>query len=153
MTFSLKSSAFTEGQRIPIPFTCLGANLSPPLNWNGAPSGTQEFALISDDPDAPMGTWVHWVIYKIPGKRSDLPEGIFKGDTVKDMGVQGKSSFGVNGYGGPCPPPGKDHHYYFKLYALSKPLDAHPGMSKDQLLEAMKGLILGQAQLMGVFSR
>ncbi len=153
MAFTLKSSAFSEGQRIPVPHTCMGADLSPPLSWSGAPAGTQEFALVCDDPDAPMRTWVHWVLYKIPGKRTDLPQGIFKGDTVKDIGMQGRSDFGSNGYGGPCPPPGKDHRYFFKLYALSKPLEAEPGMTKDQLLSAMKGRILGQAQLMGVFSR
>jgi Raf kinase inhibitor-like YbhB/YbcL family protein len=153
MAFHLSSSGFAEGERIPDQYTCKGEDISPPLSWSAAPAGTQEFALICDDPDAPGGTWVHWVLYKIPTSRKDLPEGISKDQKVSGIGLQGMSDSRPSGYGGPCPPPGKDHRYFFKLYALSKPLEAQTGLTKAQLLAAMKGLILGEAQLMGTYSR
>ncbi|HCU24245.1 MAG TPA: YbhB/YbcL family Raf kinase inhibitor-like protein [Deltaproteobacteria bacterium] len=154
MSFELKSSAFGEGQNIPKKYSCEGSDSSPDFSWGQPPAGTQEFVLIADDPDAPAGTWVHWVLYGIPGERRSLPEGISKGDQVSDGGVQGKNSFGFNGYGGPCPPHGKPHRYFFKLYALSKHLQAtSPGMSKEQLLAAIQGAVLGETQLMGTFAR
>lgn len=153
MKFNLKSPQISEGKRIPAAYTCDGTDLSPELIWPGAPPGTQEFALICEDPDAPMGSWVHWVLYKIPASRSDLPEGLAKEERTKGMGVQGKNDFGKTGYNGPCPPPGQDHRYIFKVYALSKPLNLAPGATKEVLLSAMKGLVLGEGSLMGVYSR
>ncbi|MFO1464285.1 MAG: YbhB/YbcL family Raf kinase inhibitor-like protein [bacterium] len=153
MSFKLVAKDFGEGQAIPTPFSCEGSDLSPALSWSDPPSGTREFALIMDDPDAPMGTWVHWVLYNVPADRKALPEGLAKQDQVPGIGTHGKNSWGKNSYGGPCPPPGKTHRYFFKLYALSKPLSLPAGVSKEALLRAMQGVILGEAQVMGTFVR
>src|SRR3989304_2756237 len=118
MSIQLTSSAFTDGSPIPARHTCDGPDVSPMLKWSGAPAGTKSFALICDDPDAPAGTWVHWVIYGIPPDTTDLPEGVPPDETLPDGSRQGKNDFGRIGYGGPCPPPGKPHRYYFKIYAL-----------------------------------
>jgi Raf kinase inhibitor-like YbhB/YbcL family protein len=123
------------------------------LSWNDAPHGTQSFALICDDPDAPMGTWVHWVIYGIPGSSTGLPEGVAPTPTLPDRSRQGTNSWKKIGYGGPCPPLGKAHRYFFKLYALSEDLTLGPGATKQQLQGAMEGLILGTAELVGLYAR
>lgn len=153
----LSSTAFAHGQPIPEKYTADGDDLSPPLSWSGLPEGTQELALICDDPDAPRGTWVHWVIYKIPADVSGLPEGIAKTQRPgQPAGVlQGKNSWpeGRNiGYGGPDPPSGK-HRYYFKLYALDTALGVEPGLDKASLVGAMEGHVLGEGQLMGTYQR
>ena len=153
MAFQIKSPAFGEGQGIPKKYSCDGSDISPELTWSDPPAGVKEYALITDDPDAPVGNWVHWVLYKIPPDLKGIPEGIGKSDEVPGVGVQGKNSWGRNGYGGPCPPPGKPHRYYFKFYALSKTLEGKPGMTKEQLLAAIQGAILGEVQLMGTFGR
>lgn len=152
MTLSLSSSAFAPGQSIPAKYSCRGQNISPALAWADAPAGTKSFALIVDDPDAPMGTWVHWVLFNIPASANGLPEAIGAGAQFADGSLQGKNSSGRLGYDGPCPPSGT-HRYFFKLYALDISLDLSSGAGKDQLLKAMQGHILAQGELMGTFSK
>ena len=155
MPFTLTSTAFKEGATIPVKHTCDGADVSPPLVWSGAPPGTKAFALIADDPDAPAGTWVHWVLYNLPGSAAGLTENVAKTVTLPDLGgaLQGRTDFRRPGYGGPCPPPGPAHRYFFKLYALDAPLKLEPGTSKQDVETAMKGHALGTAQLMGTYGR
>jgi Raf kinase inhibitor-like YbhB/YbcL family protein len=148
----IKSSAFGSGEMIAAKYTCDGADFSPPLEWAGSPAGTRSFALICDDPDAPMGTWVHWVIYDIPPTATMLAEGITRQKDLPGGGTQGINDFRKIGYGGPCPP-GGTHRYFFKLYALDTMLGLKPGITKDQLLKAMRGHILAEAQLMGTYRR
>lgn len=155
MAFSVSSSAFQEGAAIPVQYTCDGADLSPPLSWAGAPRGTASFALIADDPDAPAGTWVHWVMYNLPGTVSELPENVPKSEAPTSLGgaLQGKNDFRRAGYGGPCPPPGPAHRYFFKLYALDTTLRLKAGAAKQDVERAMQGHALGTAQLMGTYVR
>ena len=153
MAFELTSLAFKEGERIPDRHTCEGDDLSPPLHWSVPPATTKSFALIADDPDAPGGMWVHWVIYNLSLDLRGLPEGIPAKDHWLDGALQGLTDFKRVGYGGPCPPPGKPHRYYFKLYALDVVLNVKPRATKSQVLEACKGHILAEAQLMGRFGR
>ncbi len=148
----IKSSAFDDGGYIPAKYTCEGANVSPALNWDTAPVGTKSLALICDDPDAPMGTWVHWVLFNLPGNIPELPENVPKLEVLKNGTRQGKNDFGKIGYGGPCPPSGT-HRYYFKIYALDKELDSKPGITKKELLKTMEGHILAEGQLMGRYKR
>jgi Raf kinase inhibitor-like YbhB/YbcL family protein len=148
----ISSSAFEEGGLIPSKYTCDGENISPALNWTGAPDGTASFALICDDPDAPLGNWVHWVIFNIPPKETGLKENIPAGKKLDNGTVQGMSDFRKNNYGGPCPPSGT-HRYFFKLYALDKILDADSDLTKADLLKAIDGHILAQAQLIGKYKR
>lgn len=149
----IKSSAFGNGEMIPVKYTCDGADFSPSLEWTAGPAGTKSFALICDDPDAPMGTWVHWVIYDIPAAATMLAEGITREKDLPGGGTQGINDFRRTGYGGPCPPGGRTHRYFFKLYALDAALGLKPGITKDQLLKAMKGHVLAEAQLMGTYKR
>jgi len=153
MQIQVTSPAFKEGQPIPVKHTCDSQDVSPPLKWIGVPSGTQSLALIADDPDAPMGTWVHWVLYGLSPTLTELPENVDKSQHVLGGARQGITDFKRLGYGGPCPPPGKPHRYYFKLYALDTEIDLPPGATKKQLLEAMEGHILAQGQLMGTYQR
>lgn len=149
---TLTSPAFEEGQPIPEKYGCDGDDISPALNWSDPPTGTMSFALIMDDPDAPVGTWVHWVIYNISAKANSLPENI-PGEDILDFGaLHGSNSWRRGGYGGPCPPSGT-HRYFFKLYALDEALEEVPGFTKDQLSEKMEDHILAEAILMGTFSR
>ena len=152
MSFSLTSPAFEEGQAIPAKYTCDGEDISPALAWNEPPSGTRSFALIMDDPDAPAGTWVHWVAYNIPADVRGLPEAVPIAESLSDGGLHGKNTSRDLGYGGPCPPSGT-HRYYFKLYALDIMLDNEAGLDKNELLSLMEGHILAQCQLMGTYSR
>jgi hypothetical protein len=147
MSLELTSDAFVNGQSIPAKYSCVGKNISPALAWNEAPAGTQSLALIVDDPDAPGGTWVHWVLFNIPADRHSLPENADTGA----MSV-GKNSWGDLGYGGPCPPSGT-HRYFFKLYALDTSLNLSPGATKEQVLKEVEGHILAQGELMGTFSK
>jgi Raf kinase inhibitor-like YbhB/YbcL family protein len=149
----LTSSAFVEGAAIPAKYTGDDKNISPPLKWSGAPPGTVSFALIADDPDAPAGTWVHWVLYDLPGSTSELPEGLPKGQYLPNSAKQGLNDFKHLGYGGPAPPPGKPHRYFFKLYALDATLDLKPGATKKELERAMEKHVLAQGQLMGTYQR
>jgi Raf kinase inhibitor-like YbhB/YbcL family protein len=144
---TLTSDAFANGQSIPAKYTCKGKNISPALAWTEPPAGTQSLALIMDDPDAPGGTWVHWVLFNIPVGTRTLPEDLH----VSDISV-GKNSWGDMRYGGPCPP-GGTHRYFFKLYALDSNLSLSPGATKDQVLKAMDGHTLAQGELVGTFSR
>jgi Raf kinase inhibitor-like YbhB/YbcL family protein len=153
MSFSIKSSAFSEGAAIPKQYTCDGADVSPALSWTEAPSGTQSFALIADDPDAPAGTWTHWVIWDIPAQASGLSEGVPKKDMLDDGSRQGKNDFKRIGYGGPCPPAGKPHRYFFKLYALGSKLQLNAGASKSELERAISGHVLAETKLTGKYGR
>ncbi len=149
----LKSSAFTEGTNIPRKHTCDAEDVSPLLRWDNAPAGTQAFALIADDPDAPVGTWVHWVIYDLPAETKELAEGTAKSENLDHGAKQGMNDFRRVGYGGPCPPPGLPHRYFFKLYALDTTTNLKPRATKQQLLDAIKGHVLGEAQLVGRYGR
>ena len=153
MIFTLRSTAFEPGGKIPSVFTCGGTDISPPLVWDHAPEGTKVFALICDDPDAPVGTWVHWGIYKIPGGAKSLGENVKPAEKLKDGTLQGKNDFGRIGYGGPCPPRGKPHRYFFKLYALDESLPVSGGLRKKELLAAMEKHILGKAEFYGIYER
>ena len=147
----LMSAAFEDGAAIPVQYTCDGADISPPLEWGDPPPNTASFALVMDDPDAPIGTWVHWVIYDLPAEARSLPEGVAGEPDLASGGVQGKNSWPKTGYGGPCPPSGA-HRYFFKLYALDAVLGAGPGLSKEQLLQEMEGHVLAQTQLVGTYA-
>ncbi len=152
MTISVRSSAFQEGGMIPAKYTCDGDDVSPPLEWTGIPQGTKSLALICDDPDAPVGTWVHWVIWNIPATLNGLAEDVPPDPQLPDGSRQGISDFRRPGYGGPCPPSGV-HRYYFKVYALDAMLELPSGTRKADLLKAMNGHILAEGQLMGKYRR
>jgi len=153
VSLELMSTAIDEGAPIPVEFTCDGDNLSPPLNWTGVPPGTRSLALVVDDPDAPRGTWVHWVVYDIPRDVVDLPEALPDDRELPFGARHGTNDFKNLGYGGPCPPPGGPHRYFFKLYALDRALNLEPGSTKQELLSAMEGHILAEGQLMGSYQR
>ena len=154
MAFILTSAAFKDGATIPGKYTCDGVDVSPPLAWSGAPAGTRSFALVADDPDAPGGTWVHWVLYNLPADVSELPENIAKVESLDLGGArQGRNDFRRPGYGGPCPPPGPAHRYFFKLYALDTRLQLKAGAQKKDVEAVMEGHVLGTAQLMGTYAR
>ena len=153
MSIELTSKAFQSGVTIPKQYTGDGADRSPPLGWSEPPSGTKSLALICDDPDAPRGTWVHWVLFNLPAQTRELEEGVATTETLGSGAKQGKNDFGNIGYGGPAPPKGKPHRYFFKLYALDAPLDLRPGATRTQMLEAIKGHVLAEAHLMGTYAR
>ena len=152
MEIKVTSSGFEDGGLIPAKYTCDGADISPPLGWEGVPEGTKSIALISDDPDAPMGTWVHWVLFNLPGQTRELAENIPHDRTLPSGAKQGTTDFRRVGYGGPCPPSGT-HRYFFKLYALDAEIALTAGANKAQLLKAMQGHILAQGQLIGKYKR
>jgi Raf kinase inhibitor-like YbhB/YbcL family protein len=153
MALQLTTNAFQHEKDIPAKYTCKGADLSPAFSWSSAPEGTQSFAFIADDPDAPGGTWVHWVAWNIPASVTSLPEGFPKDAELKDGTRQGKNDFGKLGYNGPCPPPGAPHRYFFHLYAVNAKLDLKPGASRQDLDRALAGKVLAQTELMGKFKR
>ena len=148
----LKSSAFEAGGMIPKQYTCDGQDVSPPLSWSDVPNGAKSLALIADDPDAPMGTWVHWVAWNIPATARVLEEHVPKRDSLPNGMKQGTSDFRRVGYGGPCPPSGT-HRYFFKLYALDSAVTLPPSTTKKDLENVMQGHILQQAELMGKYTR
>lgn len=152
MAMEITSTAFTHEGMIPRRFTCDGEDVSPPLGWKGVPEGTKSLMLTTDDPDAPRKTWVHWVLYNLPAARGALPEGVPPERTLAGGGRQGTNDFGRIGYGGPCPPSGT-HRYFFKLFALDAELELLPGATKEELLRAMEGHVLAEAQLMGRYRR
>jgi Raf kinase inhibitor-like YbhB/YbcL family protein len=152
MEFSITSSAFDDGGMMPAKYTPDGKDISPPLSWSGVPEGTKSIALINDDPDAPVGTWVHWVVYNLPPDADGLEENIPPDPALSSGAIQGTTDFGRIGYGGPAPPSGT-HRYFFKLYALDTMLDLAPGASKAQVRSAMVGHVLAEAQLMGKYKR
>jgi len=149
MALSLKSTAFDQGGNIPHKFTCDGEDMSPKLDWDGIPTGTQSFALIMDDPDAPMGTWDHWVLFNLPAETQGLDENI---KSLPAGTETGKNSWGKNSWGGPCPPD-KEHRYFFKLYALDTKLDLKAGAAKEDVEKAMAGHTLEKTELMGKYNR
>jgi Raf kinase inhibitor-like YbhB/YbcL family protein len=155
--FELTSSAFAPSGKIPKKYTCDGKDVSPPLAWKGAPQGTALIAVIMEDPDAPAGTWIHWVIYDVPAASGALAENLSRDATLPDGATQG-ASWGVEkfdrvGYGGPCPPPGKPHRYFFRAYALSSKLALPAGAPKSAVVAAMKGKVLAEATLVGLYGR
>jgi Raf kinase inhibitor-like YbhB/YbcL family protein len=151
-TFTLESAAFSPGDVIPVRFSCDGEDISPELKWGASPSGTVSLALIMDDPDAPGGTWIHWVIFNMPPDRTGLPEGVPAEAELADGSRQGTNSGRRLGYAGPCPP-GETHRYFFKLYALDQGPDLASGATADELTAVMDGHIIGQAELMGTYTR
>lgn len=153
MTVKMTSPAFAEGAFIPVRYTCDGENISPPLTWTPPPPETASLALITDDPDAPSGVWVHWVLYNLPGDATGLPEAVATTQTLANGAVQGNNSSNNLGYRGPCPPRGSAHRYFFKLYALDAKLNLAPGATKADLLKAMNDHILAEGQLMGRYQR
>jgi Raf kinase inhibitor-like YbhB/YbcL family protein len=157
MAMTLRSDAFADGQPIPRRYTEDGEDLSPPLAWSGPPDGTRELALIVDDPDAPRAKpWVHWVLYKIPADVRTLTEGLPRTPAldIPPGARQGKNSWGTVGYRGPAPPKGHGtHHYHFRLYALDRPLAVAQGLDKSGLLEATRGHVLAEAELVGTYER
>lgn len=153
MSIELTSPAFVQGTSIPRQYTGDGADQSPALAWSAAPAGTQSFALLCYDPDAPRGTWVHWVLFNLPPETCGLPEGVPTSKTLPSGGRQGRNDFGKIGYGGPAPPRGKAHRYVFALYALDQVLDLEPGATRAQLDAAMRGHLLAEGQLMGTYQR
>jgi Raf kinase inhibitor-like YbhB/YbcL family protein len=152
-TMQVTSSAFREGETIPRKYTGDGEDQSPPLQWSGVPEAAKSLALISDDPDAPRGTWVHWVLFNLPADTRQLPEGLSPDKEVLGKALQGTTDFRKIGYGGPAPPPGKPHRYYFKVYALDMALNLKAGATKQDLIKAMEGHILAEGQLMGKYGR
>jgi len=148
----IESPSFAQAQPIPQKYTCDGGDVSPELRWSNAPQETKSYALIADDPDAPAGIWVHWVLYNIPVKTNELPEGVPKTATTA-AGIQGLNDFKKIGYGGPCPPPGKPHRYFFKLYAMDTELPVKTGATKKDIEAAMQGHVLASAEVMGTYQR
>lgn len=153
MSFQLTSSAFAAGESIPKRYTCDGADQSPPLTWSDPPAGTQSLALIVEDPDAPGGTFIHWVIYRLSPRTTELSAGVPKQAELSDGARQGRNSFRRVGYGGPCPPAGSPHHYHFRIFALDTTLDVTSGASASELRSAMNDHILVQTELVGLYGR
>ena len=153
MALRITSPDFSDGEVIPKKFTCDAKDVSPRLEWKGPPANTESFALIMDDPDAPAGTWVHWVLYDLPANTRELPEGVAKQEQLSSGARQGRNDFGKIGYGGPCPPPGKPHRYFFKLYALDMKPNLKSGATKAELESVMKPHILAQVELIGKYGR
>jgi Raf kinase inhibitor-like YbhB/YbcL family protein len=153
MNLELQTNAFTPGSEIPKRFTCSGSDDSPSLSWTSVPNGSRSLALIVDDPDAPSGTFDHWIVYAIPPQSNGLSEGIPKTEELPNGSRQGRNSFGRIGYGGPCPPPGHPHHYRFRLYALDIEVTLPPGANRTQLERVMTDHVLAQAELVGTYRR
>jgi len=152
LKLALGSPAFTNGGRIPVKYTCDGQGISPPLSWTTGPAATRSYALVADDLDA-RGEFAHWVIYNIPGSAPGLKEQIADSGRLADGTLQGKNSYGNIGYGGPCPPAGKPHHYRFQVYSLDTALSLGPGASMEDLINAMHGHILAEGELIGIYGR
>ena len=153
MTIELNSTAFAEGETIPRQYTADGKDVSPPLAWPAPPEATKSLALVCEDPDAPRGTWTHWVLFNLPPETRDLHEGVPPDRELASGARQGKNDFGKIGYGGPSPPRGKPHRYYFKLYALDAALDLPAGATRVQVLAAIQGHVLDEGQRMGLYGR
>lgn len=149
----IQSSAFNDGDTIPKKHTCEGEDVSPQLSWSPAPEGTKSLALICDDPDAPVGTWVHWVLFGLAADTTELPEGVPDGEEVLGGAKHGRNDFGNLGYGGPCPPPGPAHRYFFKLYAVDIEPSLSAGASKAEVMAVIEGHILAEGRLMGRYGR
>jgi len=152
-TMTLSSNAFEDGGTIPRAYTCEGKDISPPLDWTDVPKAAQSLALVCDDPDAPGGSWVHWAAYDLSPVMTGLSENQPKTKIMTGGARQGKNDFGKLGWNGPCPPPGPLHHYVFALFALDTMSSFEPGLTKAQLLAAIKGHILAEARLTGTYQR
>ena len=154
MDIEVVSTAFREGEALPTQYTCDGANNSPPLRWGGIPKNSQSLALVCEDPDAPSGVFIHWVIFNLPPIVADLPEAMPTTEELVESGaIQGRNDFDNIGYDGPCPPPGKPHRYFFRLYALDTKLRLQPGATRQEFERAAKGHILAEGSLMGTYKR
>lgn len=153
MSLTISSPSFPSGGDIPKKFTCDGVDVSPQLAWTDPPAETKSLAVLVDDPDAPVGNWNHWALWNLPATARGLAEGVSKDANLPNGSQQGKNDFRKTGYNGPCPPPGKPHRYYFKLFALDTKLDLKPGATKREVETAMKGHILAQAERMGRYGR
>jgi Raf kinase inhibitor-like YbhB/YbcL family protein len=153
LTFQLTTTAFHNEEAIPQKYTGDGENLSPPLRWTDPPAGTASLALVCEDPDAPRGTFTHWVLYNLPAETRELSEGVTAATALSGSAAQGTNDFGMAGYGGPAPPPGKPHRYVFKLFALDGPLPLRTGATRAQLLDAIKGHVLAEGQVTGTYGR
>ena len=151
--FVIISPAFKSGETIPKRYTCDGIDISPPLSWSGFPAGTKSFVLIVEDPDAPGGIFTHWIVYNISSKVTSLPEKVEKVERLGNGILQGLNSFGKIGYNGPCPPPGSKHRYYFRIYALDCYIDLPPGATREEILKAIEGHVIGEAELLGYYER
>jgi Raf kinase inhibitor-like YbhB/YbcL family protein len=149
----ITSPMFSSGAEVPKRNTCDGENFSPQLSWDASPAGTRSLAVIADDPDAPRGTFTHWVLYNLPAAAPGLPEHVAPQATLPDGSAQGRNDFGRIGYGGPCPPPGRPHRYFFRVFALDTRLDLKPGATREELERAMQGHVLAQGELMGRYGR
>ncbi len=152
-SMQLTSSAFNQGQPIPAKYTCDAKDVSPSLQWSGVPSGAKSIVLLVNDPDAPVGDWVHWVLFDLPATATSLMEDLPKGQHLPGGGKQGLNDFKRLGYGGPCPPPGKPHRYFFRIYALDTLLELKPGTTRKEVQQAMQGHVLAQGELMGIYQR
>lgn len=148
----LRIPSFQDG-RVPVEHTCDGADRSPQLSWTAPPAGTKSLVLLVTDPDAPAGTWVHWVLFDMPAARHHLVDGVPPQPQLAEGSRQGQNDFGRIGYGGPCPPKGPAHRYFFDLYALDTVLTARPGATRNQIETAMRGHVLGHAQVMARYGR
>ncbi len=153
LKLQVTSPAFAQRQSIPEKYTGQGDDVSPPIQWTGAPANTKTFALICEDPDAPMGTFTHWVLFNLPPSTTALPENVAKTGTLPDGSKQGENNFNQTGYDGPMPPPGRPHRYFFRVYALDAVLPLDAGVKKADLLDAMKGHVLAEGELMGTYQR
>ena len=149
MAIQLSSPAFRSGEAIPRKYTCDGNDVSPPLEWTGVPDGTRSLALIVDDPDAPRGTWTHWIVTNLDAATTSLPEG----GPLPARAREGRNDFKRPGYGGACPPPGTSHRYFFRLYALDSELDVQANATREAVLDAMRDHVLAQGELMGTYER
>ncbi len=153
MDLQLTSKAFQQGETIPGDYAHEGRNVSPPLRWTDPPAGTKSFAMICEDPDAPHGTFTHWIIFNIPANSRELLEAVPQEGSFPDGAMHGSNDFGKMGYGGPEPPPGNPHRYIFRLHALDNTLGIPAGASREEFLAAIEGHVLAEAQLMGTFAR
>ena len=153
MAFAISSKDFQNGSEIPKKFTCDGQDVSPDLSWTDPPEGTKTFALIADAPDAPAGTWTHWVLFDLPASTTSLNESLSKAEQLPDGSKQGRNDFRKIGYNGPCPPAGKPHRYFFKVYALDRKLNIKPGAGRSEVEKAMQGHVQAQGEYMGTYRR
>lgn len=152
-SLELNSSAFAQDGSIPAVYTCTASDKSPPLSWSKVPATAKTVAIVVEDPDAPVGNWVHWVIYDLPAHVTNLPEGFERTPTLPDGTKQGTNGLGRIGYNGPCPPPGRPHHYHFRLFALDSALGLKPGATAAELKASAQRHIVGTGELVGVFGR
>jgi hypothetical protein len=153
LELALSTTVFAAGAAIPPVYTCVGEDISPPLTWNEAPEGTKSIAVLCDDPDAPIGTWSHWVLFNLPPETTELREGMPTDPELPNGAVQGMNDFGRHGYGGPCPPHGQQHRYYFKVFALDTMLPLDEQARSADVEQAMEGHILARGEWMGTFKK